>query len=77
MKCGRKGKTTKHGDAKLLRDIKRNPRKTSEELKRNLDESGAQILSSLFYGNCCPKEEKPEDKNQRHEEKKVKLGKKY
>ena len=45
-KCGRKRKTTKRGDAKLLRDSKINPRKTSEELKRDLDESGVQVSSS-------------------------------
>ena len=45
-KCGRKRKTTKRDDAKLLRDSKINPRKTSEELKRDLDESGVQVSSS-------------------------------
>ena len=47
-KCERKRKTTKRDDAKLLRDSKRNPRKTMEELKRDLDESGVQILSSTI-----------------------------
>ena len=47
-KCGRKRKMTEHDDAKLLHDSKRNPWKTSEELKRELDESGVQILSSTI-----------------------------
>ena len=47
-KCGRKRKTTKRNDAKLLRDSKRNPRKTSKELKRDLDESSVQISLSTI-----------------------------
>ena len=42
-KCGRKRKTTKRPDAKLLRDNKRNSPKTREELKRDLDKGGVQI----------------------------------
>ena len=47
-KCGRKRKTNKRDDAKLLRYSKKNRRKTSKELKRNLDKSRAQILSSTI-----------------------------
>ena len=47
-RCGRKRKPTKRDDAKLLRDSKKNPRKTSKELKRDLDESSVQISSSTI-----------------------------
>ena len=45
-RCKRKRKTTKRDDFTLLRNSKVNPRKTSEELKRDLDESGVHVSSS-------------------------------
>ena len=45
-RCGRKRKTTKRDDLILLRYSKINPRKISDELKRNLDESGVHVSSS-------------------------------
>ena len=47
-KCGRKRKrkTTKRYDLTLLRKSKLNPRKTSEELKRDMDDSGVHVSSS-------------------------------
>ena len=45
-RCGRKRKTTKRDDLILLRYSKINPRKTSDELKWNLDESGVHVSSS-------------------------------
>ena len=43
-RCGRK-KATKRDDLILLRNSKINPRKTSEELKRDLDKSGVHVSS--------------------------------
>ena len=45
-RCGRKRKTTKRYDLTLLRKSKLNPRKTSEELKRDMDDSGVHVSSS-------------------------------
>ena len=45
-RCGRKRKTTKRYDLTLLRKNKLNPRKTSEELKRDMDDSGVYVSSS-------------------------------
>jgi len=45
-KCGRKRKTSKRDDMILMRNSKANPRKTSEDLKRDLDESGVHVSSS-------------------------------
>ena len=45
-RCGRKRKTTKRDDLTLLRNSKINPRKTSEELKRDSDETGVHVSSS-------------------------------
>ena len=45
-RCERKRKTTKRHDLILLRNRKINPRKTSEELKRDLDKSGVHVSSS-------------------------------
>ena len=44
-RCGRKRKTTKRDDLILLRNSKINPRKTSEDLKRDLDKSGVHMSS--------------------------------
>ena len=44
--CGRKRKTTKRDGLILLRNSEINPRKTSEELKMNLDKSGVHVSSS-------------------------------
>ena len=44
--CGRKRKTTKRYDLTLLRKSKLNPRKTSEELKRDMDDSGVHVSLS-------------------------------
>ena len=43
--CGRKRKTTKRDDLTLLRNSKLNPQRISEELKKNLDESGVHVSS--------------------------------
>ena len=43
-RCGRK--TTKRYDLTLLRKSKFNSRKTSEELKRDMDDSGVHVASS-------------------------------
>ena len=45
-RCERKRKTTKRDDLILLRNSKINPRKTSEELKRDLDKRGVHVSSS-------------------------------
>ena len=45
-RCERKRKTTKRYDLTLLRKSKLNPRKTSEELKRDMDDSGVHVSSS-------------------------------
>ena len=47
-RCGRKRKTTKRYDLTLLRKSKLNRRKTSEELKRNMDDSGVHVSSSTI-----------------------------
>ena len=45
-RCGRKRKTTKRDDLAFLRNSKLNPRKTSEEIKRDLDKSGVHVSLS-------------------------------
>ena len=78
-KCERKRKTIKRDDEKILCDSKRNPRKTIKELKRDLDESGVQILSSTIRRRLLPQRRKVKKEataNHRYEEKKVQLGKK-
>ena len=45
-RCGNQRKTTKRYDLTLLRKSKLNPRKTSEELKRDMDDSGVHVSSS-------------------------------
>ena len=45
-RCGRKRKTTERDDLTLLRNSKISSRKTSEESKRDLDESGVHGSSS-------------------------------
>ena len=45
-RCGRKRKITKRDDLTFLRNSKINPRKTREELKRDLDESRVHVSSS-------------------------------
>ena len=47
-RCERKRKTTEHDDLILLRNSKINPRKTNEELKRDLDKSGVHVSSSTI-----------------------------
>ena len=47
-RCGRKGKTTKPNDLILLHNSKINPQKSSEELKRDSDESGVHVSSSTI-----------------------------
>ena len=44
--CGRKRKTTKRDDISILRNSKLHPRKTSEDLKRDLDATGVHVSSS-------------------------------
>ena len=45
-RCVRKRKTTERDDLTLLCNSKINPQKTSEELKKDLDESGVHMSSS-------------------------------
>ena len=44
--CGRKRKTTKRDDISILRNSKLHPRKTSEDLKRDLDATVVHVSSS-------------------------------
>ena len=62
-RCGRKRKTTKRYGLTLLRKSKLNPRKTSEELKRDMDDSGVHVSSSKlpFDDDCWRMERKRED----------------
>ena len=45
-KCGRKKKTSTRDDIRLLRESKKDPRKTSDMLKKDLLSSGVNISSS-------------------------------
>ena len=57
-RCGRKRKTTKRDNLTLFRNSKINQRKTSEELIRDLDESGVHVSSSTFGRRVLEKERK-------------------
>ena len=59
-RCGKKRKITKRDDLILLRNSKINPRKTSEELKRDLDESGVHVSSSTVRRQLLEKKGKRE-----------------
>ena len=45
-KCGRKRNTSPRDDALILRESKKNPRKTSDELTKDLAHAGVKISSS-------------------------------
>ena len=45
-KCGRKRKTTTRDDSFIMRKSKADPRKSSDDLKRDLAEAGVHISSS-------------------------------
>ena len=45
-KCGRKRNTSPRDDALILRESKKNPRKTSDELTKDLVHAGVKISSS-------------------------------
>ena len=62
-RCKRKRKTTKRYDLTLLRKSKLNPRKTSEELKRDMDEMTVVCmrLHLPFDDDCWRMEGRRED----------------
>ena len=54
-RCERKGKTSKPDDLILLHNSKINPQKSSEELKRDSDESGVHVSSSTIQRGLLEK----------------------
>ena len=74
---GRKRKTTKRDDLTLLRNRKINSRKTSEELKRDLDKSGVHVSSSTVRKRKKIKKAKKEATvDRRNEKETIQLGEK-
>ena len=57
-RCGRKRKTIKRYDLTLLRKSKLNPRKTSEELNRDMDDSAVHVSSSTVRRRLLENERK-------------------
>ena len=47
-KCGRKRKTSKRDNSFIIRESKCNPRKTGDELKRDLEQIGVNVSSSTI-----------------------------
>ena len=72
----------KRYDLTLLRKSKLNPRKTSEELKRDMDDSGVHVSSStvrrrlLEKGRKARRPKKEATVNRRDETETIQLGKK-
>ena len=78
-KSGRKRKTTKRDDFILLRNSKIDLRKTSEELKRDLDKSGVHVSSFTVQRRLLEKGRKAKKEatvNRRNEKETIQLGKK-
>jgi len=82
-KCGRKKKTTPRDDAYLIRQSKKNPRKTSDALNTDLKQKGIEISSStvrrrlLAVGRRARRPVKKQLLTKAMKEKRYKWAKKY